>query len=354
MNKEEMFSRITENGFDFLSKARSELEEQPKYSVIHFHAAVELFLKARLLHEHWSLVFAKRQEPDWKKFVEGEFRSVSLDEAAERLRNIVQDGLSDSELEEFREIAKHRNKMVHFFHQAPTEKENDKLQRIIVKQQLKAWHRLHRLLTGQWKKIFSKWSEKISDIDASLRELREFLQVVFESLSEEIDNFRSEGFMFEQCPSCGFEAQKHNGKTKRFYESKCLVCGLIESCLKIDCPKCEKTVTFREEGFAICRSCGKSFEPEDVADLLVDSRAAHIAAMKGYDLQNIGNCSDCDGYHTVIQTENDEWICVSCFETFESLESCEWCNDLNTGNMEDSYVAGCNHCDGMVKYRLDD
>ena len=35
MNKEDLFSRITENGFDFLSKARSELEEQPKYSVIH-------------------------------------------------------------------------------------------------------------------------------------------------------------------------------------------------------------------------------------------------------------------------------------------------------------------------------
>ena len=354
MNKEEMFSRITENGFDFLSKARSELEKQPKYSVIHFHAAVELFLKARLLHEHWSLVFAKRQEPDWKKFVAGEFRSVSLDEAAERLRNIVRDGLSDSELEEFKEIAKHRNKMVHFFHQAPTDKENDKLQSIIVKQQLKAWYRLHRLLTDQWEEIFSKWSKKISDIDASLRELREFLQVVFDNLREEICNFRSEGFMFEQCPSCGFKAQKHEGKTERFYESKCLVCGLIEICFKINCPRCGETAIFRDEGFATCQSCNKLLEPENVKEVLINSDITHITPMTSDGLYNIGNCSDCDGYHTVIQTENDEWICVSCFETFESLESCEWCNDLNTGNMEDSYVAGCNHCDGMVKYHSDD
>ena len=160
MNKEECFSRVTENGFDFLSKSRSELEEQPKYSVIHFHAAVELLLKARLMQEHWSLVFAKGQEPDWKNFVMGEFRSVSLDEAARRLHKIVQDGLSDSDLEEFKDVAKHRNKMVHFFHQAPTDKENDKLQNLIVKQQLKAWYRLHRLLTGQWKEIFYKWNKK--------------------------------------------------------------------------------------------------------------------------------------------------------------------------------------------------
>ena len=354
MNKEECFSRVTENGFDFLSKSRSELEEQPKYSVIHFHAAVELLLKARLMQEHWSLVFAKGQEPDWKNFVMGEFRSVSLDEAARRLHKIVQDGLSDSDLEEFKDVAKHRNKMVHFFHQAPTDKENDKLQNLIVKQQLKAWYRLHRLLTGQWKEIFYKWNKKISDIDASLRELREFLRIVFDNLGEEIYNFKSEGFMFEQCPSCRFEAQKHDGETERFYESKCLVCGLIEICVKIDCPICEETVIFSGEGFATCQSCNKSLEPENVRVALIDSDTTHITSRTSDGLYNIGNCSDCDGYNTVIQTENDEWICVSCFETFKSLENCEWCDELNTGNMEDSYISGCNQCDGMIKYHLDD
>ena len=160
--------------------------------------------------------------------------------------------------------------------------------------------------------------------------------------------------MFEQCPSCGFEAQKHDGETERFYESKYLVCGLIEICVKIDCPICEETVIFSSEGFATCQSCNKSLEPENVRVALIDSDTTHITSRTSDGLYNIGNCSDCDGYNTVIQTENDEWICVSCFETFRSLENCEWCDELNTGNMEDSYISGCNQCDGMIKYHLDD
>ena len=54
-----MFNRLVENAFDFLFKAISEIEGQPKYSVIHFYAAVELFVKARLMKEHWSLVISQ-------------------------------------------------------------------------------------------------------------------------------------------------------------------------------------------------------------------------------------------------------------------------------------------------------
>jgi len=57
---------------------------------------------------------------------------------------------------------------------------------------------------------------------------------------------------------------------------------------------------------------------------------------------------------TVVRTENDEWICASCFGVFESLEVCGWCNEFNTGDMEHSYVAGCNHCDGMAGWHKDD
>ena len=77
-----MFNRLVENALDFLFEAISEIKEQPKYSVIHFYAAVELFVKARLMNEHWTLVITKRQEPDWDKFVAGDFQSVSLDEAS--------------------------------------------------------------------------------------------------------------------------------------------------------------------------------------------------------------------------------------------------------------------------------
>src|SRR4051812_40197396 len=106
---------LVDNAVDFLETATNEFEERPKYSVIAFHSAVELFLKARLLHEHWSLVVSKN--PDIGSFDDGDFQSVTFEEACQRLAKIVGSGLSDHALRSFNEIRKHRNKMVHFFHE---------------------------------------------------------------------------------------------------------------------------------------------------------------------------------------------------------------------------------------------
>jgi ribosomal protein L37AE/L43A len=354
MKKEEMFKSLVDNAFDFLFKAISELDEHPKYSVIHFYAAVELLVKSRLMYEHWSLVVTKRQEPDWDKFVSGDFQSVSLDEAASRLDKIVRSGLSGAELSAFREVAKHRNKMVHFFHEAHSIEESDRLKQNIIKQQLKAWHFLLQLLSVQWREVFNEWNDNISKIDISLRKLHEFLQVVFDNLYPEIEKLKAKGILFAPCPSCGFDSQQHEGNLKEIYVATCIVCSLSEKCLKIECPECQEIVTFRNEGIGSCESCGKSFEPDDLADALIDSAAAHIAAMDGDDSWDAGNCSECDSYNTVIRTESDEWICSSCLEVFESLSTCGWCNEPNTGDMEDSYVTGCNFCEGYAGWHKDD
>jgi hypothetical protein len=346
MKNEEMFSMLVENGLDFLFKAISEFKEQPKYSVIHFHAAVELVIKARLFHEHWTLVITQKQVPDWDKFIKGDFQSVSLEDAAILLSKTVRSGLSESEIKAFKEVAKHRNKMVHFFHEAHTDKENKELKRDIAKLQLKAWYFLHYLLTSQWKDVFSDWKFEIDKIEDALKEHHEFLQVVFDNLKPEIENLKNKGVQIEKCPSCEFVAQKHDDETKAIYESKCLVCGLGEKCLKIECPECSRIVFFKNEGVATC-SCGEFFEPEDVAEVLIDEGAALYAFKDGGDDSfGIGNCNECDGYHTVALTENNEWVCASCFREFESLDYCQWCNEPNTGDMEHSMFDGCNHCDG--------
>jgi hypothetical protein len=102
MDTKELFKLLVENALDFLARSIEELRDRPKYSVIHFHAAVELFLKARLMSDHWSLIVTKRQEPDWEKFIKGEFQSVSLDEAASKLEKTVRSGLTYQELCAFR------------------------------------------------------------------------------------------------------------------------------------------------------------------------------------------------------------------------------------------------------------
>src|SRR5215211_1180617 len=109
MRADDLFERLVDNALDFLSRSIDDLERSPKYSVIHFHAAVELFVKARLMSEHLALVVAKRQDADWEKFVAGDFQFVSLEEAAGKLEKVVRSGLTKPSLQAFQNVGKHRN-----------------------------------------------------------------------------------------------------------------------------------------------------------------------------------------------------------------------------------------------------
>lgn len=350
VTKESMFGCLVDNAFDFLLKAIGDLENHPKYSVINFHASMELFIKARLMAEHWTLVVSRKQEPDWTKFIAGDFYSVSLDEAASRLQRVLNSGLSKEELNIFKEVAKHRNKMVHFFHEAHAADEDGQMRQEIVKIQLNAWYFLHRLLTEKWAEIFDSWKDDIVDIDRKLRRLHQFLVVVFENLSEKIADLKNaNGIIFRECPSCGFESKQHEDEKDIVYQSDCLVCNLSESVLQIKCPDCGETVFFEGEGFSVCEGCEEAFEPPDLAKILMtDSAESRVA--DGDDLWALGNCSFCDGYHTVVRLGNLEYICAGCLNVFEMLEQCGWCGELNTGDVSDSYWMGCNFCDGKVRW----
>ena len=349
MNQVGLLARLVENAIDFLGHSIREFETQPKYSVIHFHAAVELFLKARLLAEHWSLVVSIRRQPDWDGFVAGNFLSVSLGEAATKLDKVVRSGLTKQELEAFRRVTKHRNKMVHFFHEGVPGEEDGELRRGIAKEQLTAWYLLHQLLTSKWSDVFSKWSGKLREIDGRLRRLHEFLQVVFDQVTPEIERRRAGGSVFRDCPSCGFASQELAGEIGELCKAECLVCGLAGKCLMIECAECGTPVRFVNEGFGECGSCGRSFEPEDVVGALMDEGAAYVATKEGDELWDPGNCSVCDGYQTVVRLndDGDRHICASCFGEFDSLHRCDVCNELNTDDMTDSVWFGCNVCDGI-------
>ena len=49
MTHHDIFDSLTRNAFDFLERGIAEFDKSPKYSVIHFCAAVEMLLKARLI-----------------------------------------------------------------------------------------------------------------------------------------------------------------------------------------------------------------------------------------------------------------------------------------------------------------
>ena len=354
MEKEEILERLVENGLDFLNKAVDELDVHPKFSIIHFYSAVELFLKARLMEEHWSLVIAKRKEPEWKKFISGDFESVSLDDAAMRLDKIVRSQLTPMELKSFRNIKNHRNKVVHFFHEAHSDEENREQIIAIVKQQLIAWNFLHHILTTRWNQVFEKWSADFSEIGQKLRSLHSYLQVIYDQKELDIEQRKSSGELFKVCPSCGFEAQKYQPEEKIVYHADCLVCELSEKILRIECPSCDDMIIFVNEGFGKCEECGESFEPQDLVDELIHPGADYVAATDGDDSWDLGNCSDCEGHHTVVRLEEDSYLCTCCFLELDSLQKCGWCGEPNTGNMENSSWSGCSQCDGRDGWLKDD
>jgi len=81
MTQDDIFSSLTLNAFDFLGRGIEEFDKAPKYSVIHFCAAVEMLLKARLMKEHWSLIVSRPDQAKLHSFIAGDFTSVTMNEA---------------------------------------------------------------------------------------------------------------------------------------------------------------------------------------------------------------------------------------------------------------------------------
>ena len=131
------FNLVVENAFDFFRKSLEEFDKEPKYSIIHFHAAVELIMKARLLWEHWTLIITRPETANLKSFRSGDFQSISIKDAKARLESIVQDGLNQAEYECFLRLSDHRNRMVHFYHPGNTGNKTE-LEKIVAEQCL-AW-----------------------------------------------------------------------------------------------------------------------------------------------------------------------------------------------------------------------
>ena len=344
---DKILARLVENAFDFLERPIDELREHPKYSVIHFYSAVELFLKARLLREHWSIVVKK--DPDWSKFKSGDFISVNLREAANRLAKIARSPLPKSYLETFNAVGKHRNRMVHFYHGDAGEKGT--LQEKIVKEQLRAWYFLQKLLSEEWKDVFAPWEQQSEAIGVRLRGLKSFLQVVYDCKKTDIEKKISQGIIFEICPSCGFHAQEHHCDSPQVYTASCLVCDFSQSAVPIICPQCEKGIIVRGEGFYTCERCEAKIEPEDIAEALESQKSGVFD--KDDDWRG-ASCGDCGGVDTVVKLEDGRYFCTNCFEKFDTVEYCEWCNEPNPGELEDSYIRCCQVCERLLGGHLEE
>lgn len=350
MKQDEIFQSLTRNAFDFLKRGIDEFDQAPKYSVIHFCAAVEMLLKARLMKEHWSLVVSKPEQASLTKFMAGDFMSVTMDEARARIRDIVGEEVADDAFNSFRTLANHRNKMIHFFH-ADVDGD-DKAKAQIVAEHCRSWFHLHRLLS-RWDAYFSDFRKEIANADRSMKKHRKYLSAKLKELKPTLDASRKTGKTPIACSACGFKAAVPAALDAQIATVRCLVCDHTETRVEIDCPHCNQAVVVAGEGYAACKHCGKSIEPEHIADALTDHAAAHAAIGDGDDRWRPANCGSCDGYQTVVK-RGDAYFCATCFDISDHVEQCDWCGDWNTGDMDLSHSSGCGHCEGQWGHTKDD
>ncbi|MFB9540397.1 hypothetical protein [Streptomyces violaceus] len=89
-----------------------------KYGVLHLQAAVEVLLKARLVREHWSLVFKDPGSAKRTAYEQGKFKSCDTTTALNRLTGIVGLPITAKEREAIDDLAETRNALTHYGHTA--------------------------------------------------------------------------------------------------------------------------------------------------------------------------------------------------------------------------------------------
>ena len=109
---------LLDNALDYLlhaaEHAKVDQRRHWKYALLHLVACFELLIKARLQHEHWSLLFADVDKANETSLRSGDFRSVDFGTACTRLRNIATVEIDKSSLQRLEELRKLRHRVQHF------------------------------------------------------------------------------------------------------------------------------------------------------------------------------------------------------------------------------------------------
>ncbi|GHA70648.1 hypothetical protein GCM10010372_82270 [Streptomyces tauricus] len=114
------------NGMDYLASAVKNLTEGStppsdsdlKYAVLHLQAATEVLLKARLVREHWSLVFKEPGGASLETFENGKFESCTIAATMDRLDKIAKVSITPEERKAIKDLADDRNALTHYGHTA--------------------------------------------------------------------------------------------------------------------------------------------------------------------------------------------------------------------------------------------
>ncbi len=339
---QELWTSLVKSAFDFFEQAVRQHNNSPKYAILHLAASVELFLKARLMREHWTLIVSPKKVPTFDQLRAGDFVSVTLSEAIDRLNGVLPsaEAVSKDAATEFEAVARERNKIAHFFHSGL---DGDESGHSIIQRQCRVWLYLHRLLAESWSEIFSGFDARLKKLDANMREERRFLKTIFDDAEPELEKQSKAGLPKVKCLACEFEALLLHDLEAYTY-GRCLVCGYRNTLLRLECPECENEVLI-ESAYGHCSECDNSFTPDEVGELIGGARPIDDV---GYQVLSV-YCYNCQT--DTVYEKDGRYFCVNCMEEWHEIEQCEFCNEYNSGDLENSYLHGCAVCNGVIEWK---
>ena len=329
---------LVDGGLEFIHRSATEFASEPRYSLLHFATGVELVIKARLVHEHWSLVLEKPGAASIDVLRSGAKMTVGMSEAITRLEKCIDPAPSRDFLKSIDRVSKHRNKLVHF---AGIGSDNAALLKV-AGEQCVAWHHLSELCKHKWQPAFGHIAAKIDKIDGAMREHRTFLDVRFKAIKDQIPTALAFGQTVHECDACGCRSCIHQKDDNIGLTRNCLVCHLRDSGILVECPndKCGLPLYFTPElrRNESCDDCGEDIGFDVLAPLL------------GVKEKPVAWCSQCgvQPEETVYQKTNGHgFLCLCCLEPHGDVGTCDYCGDTSAGgDLEHSYLMGCAACDG--------
>lgn len=344
-----IFGQMADSAFDFLDQAAADLEKKPKYAVIHFATAIELILKARLLREHWALVVTSSGDADRQAFQRGSAKTVTVDQAIKRLEQIADQHLPSGASEAFKIISAHRNRMIHFFHEATSREAEETARAKVTAELLLGWYYLLRMFRT-WEAYFVEYQPRIQRVEWGMRRLREYLHVVFDKLQPQLAELVAEGVSFHDCASCGFPSARVASIDDVIDILSCGVCSFTDTLVTMPCPQEDCQGTLRLTGYnnadEACDTCNQQIECAHLVDFLDTEHAEHFDFI-------VKNCGLCTSPGSVV-LHNQLYICTNCLAHDKEIPTCDWCSEMQLGyDLDFSYYKGCEFCDGSGGWEAD-
>lgn len=331
---------LISNGLDFLNKAREELQAgQAKFSVVSFWTAVEILMKVPLVNEHWTLACSGKKM-ERRKYLAGDFQSVTYDEACTRLGDVLEKPLQQKTADIFNKVKNHRNRVVHFYHNELSEGD----QQQVLTEQADAWFALNRLMREGWSSLFGRdLSRKLAEDETRMLRISEFYagaKFRHESVQQVLAVEIRGGTSVSTCLVCGYPAVLKQALLPEIslYDKTCLVCDEQDIFLDLDCPQCSEAVMLKtgDDDFK-CDSCGYESSRYEAFNPIPEHER---------DESDAAGCSNCLRSDSVCYFNSlyDNFICTVCFNTHEVVEQCERCLRWSTDVSERSLTEGCIFC----------